>query len=97
MSDGEIKVTFSSLEQAGTDTATAFAAIQREVADLKTYLKPLVSTWTGQAALNYQAQQTKWDTAMTDLADILRIVSGSLGTAHENFLGAENANARIWD
>lgn len=97
MADGEILVTFSSISQAQTDTGSAFAAIEQQLTDLRTYLKPLVSTWTGQAATNYTTQQTKWDTAVTDLAAVLSTISQALGTAHENYVGTEAVNARMWE
>ncbi|MCM3883409.1 WXG100 family type VII secretion target [Frankia sp. R82] len=97
MADGEILVTFSSLAQAQTDTGSAFTAIQQELTDLRTYLNPLVSSWTGQAATNYQAAQTKWDNAVTDLNQVLGIISQALGTAHSTYRDTETINAGMWE
>ncbi|MCM3921857.1 WXG100 family type VII secretion target [Frankia sp. AiPs1] len=94
--DGEIRVTFGSIAQAQTDTSTAFTNIQNELTNLRNYLKPLTASWTGTAAQNYTAQQTKWDNAVTDLNAVLQTISQGLGVAHQNYTETESVNSRMW-
>lgn len=96
MTAGHMLVTFETVAGAQSDTAATHAAIDNELAALKSYLAPLVATWTGQAASNYEALQKQWDTAAMDLNSVLNTISLALGTAHENYSGAESSNARVW-
>lgn len=96
MADGHILVTFESVQGAQSDTAATYAAMNNELSDLRSYLAPLVSSWTGQASQSYQALQKQWDTAAADLNSVLNTISAALGTAHQNYTGAENANAAMW-
>ena len=53
----EIKVTFGALEAARTDVAATAARITGQLEDLRRFLAPLVATWEGEAAAQYQAAQ----------------------------------------
>jgi 6 kDa early secretory antigenic target len=94
--DGHILVTFGAIADAQADTNMVAQQLNSELADLKAYLAPLVATWTGQAASNYQALQAKWDAAQTDLNAVLAQISAALGTANGNYTQAESANASMW-
>lgn len=96
MADGHILVTFEAVQGAQMDTAATHAAMNSELQDLRSYLAPLVASWTGQASENYQALQRQWDTAAADLNSVMQTISQALGTAHSNYTGAEQANASMW-
>ena len=51
-------------------TATV-ASMNSQLQDLKSYLAPMVATWEGQAAQNYNAKQAQWDQAANDLNEVL--------------------------
>ena len=53
---------------AGAQQGVASTAQQMngQLAELKQQLAPLVASWTGQAAVDYQAKQRQWDAAATD-------------------------------
>ncbi len=93
MSSPEIKVTFSALSTAQTDVAATAGRIRTQLEDLKKFLAPMVSTWSGQAAEDYQATQRKWDTSANDLAQVLAQIGTALGAAHDNYRQTEQANA----
>lgn len=86
----EIKVTFGALVAAQGDIATTSAALNGQLNDLKAQLAPMVSTWTGDAATNYQAFQHKWDLAQADLNRVLQEVAKLVGGAHEGYVSGEN-------
>lgn len=93
MSDGRIQVTFGALEEARGSIQTAWGNISRELDDLKSYLQPLVQTWSGDASTAYQSQQAQWDRSAADLNQVLNQISVALATSNENFQSAERANA----
>jgi ESAT-6 family protein len=92
----EIKVTFGALEAARGDVAGTATRISSQLDDLKRFLAPLVATWEGQAATEYQARQRQWDTAATDLAAVLAQIGVALGTANESYRHVEQVNAARW-
>ena len=94
--EGHMMVTFGAVENAAADVDTVAGHIDRQLDDLKTYLSPLVASWTGQASADYQALQAKWDAGAADLNTVLRQIANALRTAHGNYIQAENANAAIW-
>jgi len=92
----EILVTFSSIQQAQADCANTASNLNGQLSDLKSYLAPMVSTWSGAAAENYNAKQRQWDQAAQDLNEILQQISKALGSAGDDFQAAESSNANIW-
>lgn len=94
--DDHLQVTFGAIDAAASDADTIAAQIDQQLDDLKTYLSPLVATWTGEASTDYQALQSKWDTSAAELNDVLRQIATTLRTSNENYSGAEQANKTIW-
>ncbi|NHC44035.1 WXG100 family type VII secretion target [Motilibacter aurantiacus] len=92
----EILVTFSAISQGQADVASTASNLNGQLADLKSYLAPMVSTWTGAAAENYNAKQRQWDEAAAELNSILEQIGRALGAAGDDFQAAENSNASIW-
>jgi WXG100 family type VII secretion target len=96
MSDGHMLVTFGSIATAEADTRTIAGQIDATLDDLKAYLAPMVSTWSGSAATEYNGLQSKWDSAAVELNTILRTIADALHTANENYDSAERTNTSIW-
>ena len=96
MADGHILVTFGSVMEAAADTDAIAGQVEQQLSDLKGYLAPLVSSWTGVASSDYQALQRQWDTGAADLNGVLRQIAQALRTAHGNYSQAEQRNAAIW-
>jgi WXG100 family type VII secretion target len=92
----EIKVTFAALEAAQTDVSGVAGRMAGRLEELKRFLAPLVATWEGQAATEYQARQRQWDTAAASLANVLGRIGVALGTANESYRQVEQANASRW-
>ena len=68
---GELLVHAETLSTASQNVASAKEELNHKLHDLRTLLQPMIQSWTGQAALDYQARQQQWDQAQTDLADVL--------------------------
>jgi early secretory antigenic target protein ESAT-6 len=97
MSTGsEIKVTFGALAAAQSDVSGTASRITGQMEDLRRFLAPMVASWQGSAAQDYQARQKQWDTAARDLAAVLAQIGVALGAANDNYRQAENANAARW-
>jgi 6 kDa early secretory antigenic target len=96
MSTSEIKVTFGALGAAQGDVATTASRITGQLEDLKRFLAPMVASWHGQAALDYQVKQRQWDAAAADIAAVLAQIGVALGTANDNYQQVERANAARW-
>ena len=94
--DGHIQVTFSAVNEAAMDADSIASQIAQQLSDLKTYLAPLVASWSGEASSDFQALQAKWDASANDLNQVLRQISQSLRTAGDNYLSTERSNKQIW-
>jgi len=92
----EIKVTFGALGAAQTDIAATAGRLQTQLEDLKKFLAPMVSTWTGEASVAYQVKQRQWDTAAQDLQLVLAEAGRAVGLAHDGYLASENAIVRTF-
>ena len=94
--DGHMLVTFGAINEAAMDADSIAAQIAQQLSDLKSYLAPLTSTWSGQASSDFQALQAKWDASADDLNQVLRQVSQALRAAADNYQSAERTNSSIW-
>jgi early secretory antigenic target protein ESAT-6 len=92
----EIKVTFAALETAQTDVSGVAGRMTGQLEDLKRFLAPMVATWEGQAATDYQAKQRQWDAAAASLATVLGQIGVALGSANESYRQVEQTNAARW-
>lgn len=92
----EIKVTFGALAAAQSDVSGTASRITTQLDDLRRFLAPMVATWQGAAAEDYQLRQRQWDTAANDLTTVLAQIGAALGVANDSYRQAENANAARW-
>lgn len=95
MVDG-VLVTFQSIQDGQIDVQNTVAAINQQSEDLQQYLAPLVSTWGGSASEQYQVLQKQWNTALTDLNQVLAQIAQALGVAYQNYTTTETANVNVW-
>ena len=72
MNDGLLLVNFGALTQAGADIQKALNELQSQIGQLERDAGPLVASWDGDAQLAYQERQRRWQSAATDLSEILR-------------------------
>jgi 6 kDa early secretory antigenic target len=96
MSDRPILVTFAAISEAAMDTDSIASQIDQQLSDLKSYIAPLVASWSGEASTEYQALQAKWDASAGDLNQVLRQMAQALRTAGENYQSTERTNSSIW-
>lgn len=91
-----IKVTFGELANAQQNVARTSQQITAQLEDLKRFLAPMVATWSGAAADDYNVKQRQWDTAAADLTAVLAQIGVAVGHANDGYQQVEAANARRW-
>jgi 6 kDa early secretory antigenic target len=96
MADGQIKVGFDAIATAGEGIGSSAQRIQQQLSDLKSYLAPIVSEWTGRAQEGWQQQQSKWDQAANDLQNVLQAISRAVQEAHGAYVQTEQSNTAVW-
>jgi early secretory antigenic target protein ESAT-6 len=72
MDNGLLLVNFGALQQASMDIHKALSELQSQLGQLERDAGPLVATWDGVAQMAYQERQRKWQTAASELSEILR-------------------------
>ena len=72
MDNGLLLVNFGALSQASGDIQKALNELQSQLGQLQRDAGPLVATWDGPAQAAYQERQRKWQTAASELSEILR-------------------------
>jgi early secretory antigenic target protein ESAT-6 len=92
----DMQVNFSGMDAGSQQITAAARNVQQELDDLANFLKPLVATWTGQAAELYQSKKAQWDQSAADLFMILNQIGNAVGVANQNYQAAENANKATW-
>lgn len=92
----EILVTFGEIGNAQQSVVSTAQQMNQQLEDLKRFLRPMVASWSGAAAEQYQAQQRRWDTAAADLNQVLSQIGVALGHANEQYQRVEQANAARW-
>jgi ESAT-6 family protein len=93
---GYILVTPSALAEGAADTDNVASQIDQQLSDLRTYIAPLVATWDGTAAMDYQALQNRWTTNLADLNTVLRQIANALRIAEQNYNSCESTNCSMW-
>jgi 6 kDa early secretory antigenic target len=74
----EIKVTFGELHNAQNSIQATWRNINQQMEDLKTYLRPMVETWSGDASIAYKARQAKWDQSAASLHQVLNQIGANM-------------------
>jgi early secretory antigenic target protein ESAT-6 len=91
-----VLVTFDAIQTAQSDVVSTVNAINQEMDDLKSYLQPIVQTWSGAASEQYNSLQNQWNTAAQDLNAVLAQIGQNLQMAHDNYTATESSNASVW-
>lgn len=94
--DGMIKYDFGLIEGARADINNSSNSINTKLADLKSFLAPLVAEWEGTAAQAYNAAQHKWDTSAADLNQVLASIGTAVGAGNEGMQQTEKSSASSW-
>ncbi|WP_116116351.1 WXG100 family type VII secretion target [Austwickia chelonae] len=88
----EIGVNFGGLAGTHQRVTATVNQMNAQLSDLKSMLAPMVSTWTGEAATNYNEKQRQWDQAAADLNAVLAAIGNAVAQANEGYQSTERAN-----
>jgi WXG100 family type VII secretion target len=94
--DGQVLVNAGTLDNAASDTDAIAGQIEQQLGDLHGYLAPLVASWTGQAATDWQTLQQQWNTTADDLNAVLRQIATTLRTSAETYTSGDQTNQQMW-
>jgi WXG100 family type VII secretion target len=87
------------LASAGPTLNSSAETISGELAALLKQLEPVVDTWTGAAARNWEVLQHEWNAAAGGLLGpdgVLGFIAQALNITWINYCNAEGANADTW-
>ncbi len=88
----QIGANFGQLGNTVDHIARTASAVNGQLSDLKTYLAPMVATWEGDAATQYNQLQKDWDLAADDLNVVLHKIGLALGDTNADFQATERSN-----
>ena len=94
--DGTMRYDFGAIDGARADIAGTSGNINGKLADLKSFIAPLVAEWDGKASAAYQAQQAKWDSAAADLNQVLEAIGRAVGAGNDEMNETNNRAASSW-
>lgn len=91
------RANFGGLQTGQQDFLLAWRGLQDTLQDLEKDLEGSLSRWEGAAQGEYHRAKAQWNQAAQDMANVLNNLGGVIGTANENYSGAERSNASIWN
>ncbi|WP_043807672.1 WXG100 family type VII secretion target [Rhodococcus triatomae] len=94
---GAMRYDFGAIDGARADIAATSGNINGKLADLKSYLAPLVAEWEGSAAEAYQANQAKWDKSINELNQTLEAIGRAVGAGNEDMAATNTRAAQSWN
>ena len=89
-----IQVDYAALETAEAEMKKIANAIQTEVQDLTGKLGHL--DWEGADKTAYDEKQHAMNQSIQDIQELLQQIAGAVGTARDNYMATEKANAQTW-
>ncbi len=93
---GQVMVTFATIAEASQNVQRTFQSLEQKLNDLHSFLQPMVSEWTGEAAQQYQQKQQQWNQAQQDLGNVLQTIGRVLEETHSAYQQTEQANSQAW-
>ena len=88
-----IRVNHAGLDTAAADLMQAVKNIDDRLNRLESELAPLRSDWDGQAQQAYHVAKAKWDTAITEMRDILTQTSQAVSQSNADYAAADKRGA----
>lgn len=93
---GIIQYDHGRIAQHSGDVIGASKELESRLGDLHDYLKPLVSTWSGETAQAYSTYQRRWDEAAAGLQTILREVGHAASAGNQQMHDADRRAGAGW-
>ncbi|HEU5355052.1 MAG TPA: WXG100 family type VII secretion target [Actinocrinis sp.] len=93
---GSVMVTFATIAEAAQNTQRTYQSLEQKLNDLHSFLQPMVASWTGSAAEQYQQKQQQWTQAQNDLGNVLQTIGRVLDETEQAYRTTESQNASNW-
>ena len=93
---GSVMVTFATIAEATQNTQRTYQSLEQKLNDLHSFLQPMVASWTGSAAEQYQQKQQQWTQAQNDLGNVLQTIGRVLDETEQAYRTTESQNASNW-
>jgi 6 kDa early secretory antigenic target len=95
MSNGVIRVNFSSMDAAAGSIDQAAARMQAQLAELQGYTNRATAAWEGSARDAYSRLQADWDRTQDELTANLRRIATALRSSRERFHTLESRSTSL--
>jgi WXG100 family type VII secretion target len=96
MPEGNIKVTFGAIEEAGSNIKATSQKMDSELDTLRSQLAPLVDAYTGASRDAWVQVQTSWETAQEELNQVLASIGAATNQAAEDYRNTEGNVGKLW-
>jgi early secretory antigenic target protein ESAT-6 len=96
MSDGAIKVTYGSIEQAGDACKSAGGQIESLFENLKSQIAPLTESWQGDAQQAWHQRQDEWNKALEDMNALLMRIATALPQISEAYQQTDSGITKMF-
>jgi early secretory antigenic target protein ESAT-6 len=92
-----LKVNHAGLDQAADDLMGIVTRIDARMQHLERELNPLRSSWVGDAQQAYTVAKARWDHAINEMRDLLRVTSQQVTQSNAEYRAADARGARSFD
>lgn len=89
-----VRVDHAALDESSSNLLSTATGIEGRLDQLEAELEPLRSGWGGAAQESYRAAKLEWDTAMTEMVQLLRDFSTVVQDANDAYRAADQRGAR---
>jgi WXG100 family type VII secretion target len=97
MGDGNIKVTFGSLEELAGSIKAQVSAIENNLTTLEGKINYIQEVWVGAAGGGFQSTKQQWMTSADHLRAVLAKIETAVVQSTDGYQDAENRNSARWD
>jgi 6 kDa early secretory antigenic target len=92
-----VGVQFEALASGGDGINGVYQSLLGTLDGLEGELKPMMSSWSGDAQQSYHIQKKSWDEAAQALGTILAQLGQAVHGAHDNYRSTENKIGNMWN
>jgi 6 kDa early secretory antigenic target len=91
-----LRVDHAGLDRAADDLMSVVNRIDARLQTLEHELRPLRTSWVGEAQQAYTVAQARWDTAVREMRDLLRATAQQVMAANDAYRAADARGARAF-
>jgi WXG100 family type VII secretion target len=95
--DGNIKVSFGSLEALAGDIHRQVGNIENSLTTLSSQISNIESLWVGASGSGFQVTKKQWEDSAMHLRQVLAKIQTAVVQSSDGYRDTEDRNARRWD